>query len=149
MEEKTDWDGRFLQMADLVATWSKDPSTRVGAVIVRPNKTIASVGFNGFPRGTYDTPHLYEDREVKYSRVVHAEVNAILHATERLDGCTLYSTYPTCDRCAGVVIQAGIRRVVWPYYPPEQMERWESAIQQARRMYSETFTEVFVYGDGA
>src|SRR4051812_43949974 len=102
MNEK--WDRRFLQMARLVASWSKDPSTKCGAVIVRPDKTVASVGFNGFPKGTNDDDELYADRETKYSRVVHAEQNALIFAREPLDGYTMYTWPqgfgPTCDRCA-------------------------------------------------
>jgi dCMP deaminase len=109
------WDRRYLELAQLVASWSKDPSTHVGAVIVRPDLTIASTGFNGFPRRMDDKAEWYEDREVKYSRIIHAEINALVHALERVAGYTLY-TWPMlpCDRCAVQVIQAGIGRVVAP-----------------------------------
>lgn len=129
------WNKRFLDMAELVASWSKDPSTKCGAVIVRPNKTVASVGFNGFPRGMNDDFDLYEDRERKYSRIVHAEINAILFAKESLDFCTLY-TYPlgTCDRCAAQVIQSGISEVVAPV---NTIERWEEQLGKAKDMYTE------------
>lgn len=107
------WDLRFIEMAKLVSTWSKDPSTQVGAVIVRPDKTVCSVGFNGFPRNTNDAKELYENRDVKYRTVKHAEENAILFANERLAGYTLY-VFPLlpCSLCAGDVIQKGISRVV-------------------------------------
>jgi len=107
------WDKRFIDMAKLVASWSKDPSTKVGAVIVRPDKTIASVGFNGFPRGVEDKPEWYDDRTIKYKVVKHAEENAILSSKEPLDGCTLY-VWPLlpCSLCAGDIIQKGIKRVV-------------------------------------
>lgn len=65
------WDRRFLRLAQEVASWSKDPSTKTGAVIVRPDKTIAAIGYNGFPRGCDDAPELYAHRETKLSRVVH------------------------------------------------------------------------------
>lgn len=110
---RPDLDTWALDMADLVARRSKDPSTQVGAVILRPDKTVASVGYNGFPRGCSDDPALYADRETKYARVVHAEANAIVTAKERLDGCTLYtSPLPPCPACAGLIIQAGITRIV-------------------------------------
>ena len=107
------WDARFLEMAKVVASWSKDPSTKVGAVIVRPDKTVCSVGFNGFPRFVDDSPGQYADRNIKYPQVKHAEENAILFAREHLAGYTLY-VYPlrTCCPCSGDVIQAGIKRVV-------------------------------------
>lgn len=132
------WDLRMLELARLISTWSKDPSTKCGAVITRPDRTIASVGYNGFPRGMQDTPHLYADREVKYSRVVHCEMNAVLSAREPLAGYTLY-TWPfmTCDRCAVHMVQAGITRVVYPAATPEQLERWGDALTRAREIYNE------------
>lgn len=107
------WDGRFLELAKHIASWSKDPSTKCGAVIVRPNKTIASIGFNGFPRGISDNQDRYSNPKVKHSLVVHAEVNALLHAQEKLSGFCLY-TWPVipCVRCAVLIAQSGIARVV-------------------------------------
>ena len=119
----TKWDLRFLDVAKLVATWSKDPSTKCGAVIVRPNKSIVSTGFNGFPQSMSDAPELYAEREVKYSRVVHCEINALLFTREPVNGYTLYTTGPCCDRCAVQMIQAGISRFV-AYTAPDMMERW-------------------------
>jgi dCMP deaminase len=117
------WDKRFLALSQHVAGWSKDPSTKVGAVIVRPDKTVLSVGYNGFPRNMRDDPEFYRDRDFKLSRVVHAEMNAILNASEPVKGATLYVSLPAytsdglpavplCDRCVVHVIQAGIKRVV-------------------------------------
>lgn len=109
------WHGRFLSLAAHVASWSKDPSTKCGAVIVRPDRTIAGLGYNGFPRGFYDNPELLNSREEKYKRVIHAEVNALLHLAERPIGYVLY-TWPflPCCRCATQVIQSGIKGVVAP-----------------------------------
>ena len=142
-----DWDRRFLDLAALVASWSKDPSTQCGAVIVRPDKTIASVGFNGFPRSLSDADELYADRDLKYARVIHAEVNAVLNAYERLHGCTLYSWPPgfgpTCDRCATVVIQVGITRVVYQRdLAKEWTSRWAEPGRRALEMYAEAGGEV-------
>ena len=81
----TDWDKRFLELASVVGSWSKDPSTKVGAVIVNENKQIVSMGYNGFPRGVRDDYRL-ENRETKYNLIVHAEANAIIHAKESLEG---------------------------------------------------------------
>jgi dCMP deaminase len=106
-----DWDKRFLELAALVGGWSKDPSTKVGAVIVRPDRTIASLGYNGFPRGVDDT---YKDREHKLLRTVHAEMNAILSAREPVNGYTLYVTpLCPCSNCAAAIIQSGIKRIVY------------------------------------
>ncbi len=132
------WDIRFLEMAKLVASWSKDPSTQTGAVIVRPNRTVASMGYNGFPRRMKDFPELYLDRERKYSRIIHCEMNAILRAKEDLDGYTLY-TFPfiTCDRCAVHVVESGITRVVAPVCPEHLVERWQHLFDKSRGYYEE------------
>lgn len=117
------WDTRFAQLAKLVSLWSKDPSTKVGAVIVRPDKTIASVGFNGFPKGVPDDISWYENRDIKYNVVKHAEENAILFSRELLDGYTLYVyPLPPCSSCAGDIIQRGIKRVV-AIVPAQHMSR--------------------------
>lgn len=104
------WDNRFLSLTSLVASWSKDPSTKVGAVIVDEKNRILALGFNGFPRGISDDDRL-QDRNTKYEMIVHAEINAILQGKD-VEGATLYSTFFPCPRCAAVIIQAGIKRVV-------------------------------------
>lgn len=145
-EKKTKkWDQRFLDLAFLVASWSKDPSTKVGAVIVRPDRTVASLGYNGFPRGCSDAKEIYEDRPKKYSRVVHAETNAILSPRERLDGYTLYITHTSCDRCATNVIQSGITRVVFGEEP--DASRWKEATDSALEMYEEAGVLVSIHNE--
>lgn len=133
------WDYRFIDLARHVSTWSKDPSTQCGAVIVRPDKTIASVGFNGFPRGVNDTPELLNNREEKYKRVVHAEVNAVLHCAERPVGYTMYTwppgVGPTCERCATVVIQSGISHVVYVRDESDFAQRWAESCRVGLEMY--------------
>lgn len=117
-----------------IASRSKDPSTKVGAVVLRPDGTIAAGGYNGFPRGVIDAEHLLADREEKYPRTIHAELNAILTAKERLDGCTIY-VWPLhpCSQCAGAIIQAGIARVV---YATDERDsaRWSSSFTIAEEM---------------
>jgi dCMP deaminase len=140
------WDIRFLEMAKLVSTWSKDPSTQTGAVIVRPDKTILSVGFNGFPKNMKDTPDLYANREVKYSRIVHCEMNALIHSPSSVVGATLY-TYPfaSCDRCAVHMLQAGIIRFVYPVLPEDKKERWGEALARTVAYFQEAgvqYTEI-------
>ena len=78
MSEK--WDRRFLELAEHISTWSKDPSTKVGCVVVGEDREIRSTGFNGFPRGIEDDAERLEDREQKYPLICHAEENAIMHA---------------------------------------------------------------------
>ena len=143
------WDRRFLELAEHVAMWSKDPSTKVGAVIVRPDRTVASIGYNGFPRGVHDTVERLHDRDLKYALIVHAEMNAILNAAEPVRGCTLYvwppSYGPTCDRCAVHVVQAGISRVVGMKAQGERAERWRDACGRAFMIYHEAGVVVDMY----
>lgn len=132
------WDERFLELAQVVAGWSKDPSTGTGCVIVRPDRSVATVGYNGFARGVDDTPERLNDRPTKYAMTVHAEVNAIIAAREPLHGCTAY-VYPwfPCSPCAAAVIQAGIVRLVAPQATSEQWERWGDSWRMAEGMLSE------------
>ena len=126
------WDRRFLRLAAEVSTWSKDPGTRVGAVIVRPDRTIASLGYNGFPRGSKDE---YLDREHKLLRTVHAELNAILNAREPLHGFTIYVTpLCPCSNCAAAIVQSGIKNVVFEMEAirPEWEESFAAAYEILR-----------------
>jgi dCMP deaminase len=121
-----DWDARFTRLALHIASWSKDPSTKVGCVVVGPDREIRSTGFNGFPRGIEDTAARLNDREQKYPLVCHAEENAIMHAARigvSLKGCIAYVTWPPCTRCARSLIQAGISQVAYPA-GLEIPERW-------------------------
>ena len=104
------WDKRFLTLAEHIASWSKDPSTKCGAVIVS-GKKIISVGYNGFPAGCKDDNALYQNRDRKYLRVIHAEQNAIYTARENLEllECTIYiHPLPPCAQCAAAIIQVGL-----------------------------------------
>jgi dCMP deaminase len=129
------WDKRFLRLAREVAQWSKDPSTQVGAVIVRPNRTVVSLGYNGFPRGFPDHEHLYADRERKYRYVVHAELNAIVTAREPLVGFTIYTwPLPPCQECCKAIIQSGITRVVSVEPTDEQLGRYRDSFAATNAM---------------
>lgn len=131
------WDSRFLALAEAIATWSKDPSTRVGAVIVRPDRTIASIGFNGFPRGVEDSVERYADRPTKYAMVVHAEANAIVNAREPLHGYTFYCTLFPCSSCASLIIQAGITDVYSLMPAADQIDRWKDSWKTSETMFNE------------
>lgn len=132
------WDKRFLQLAKLVSGWSRDTSTQCGAVITDSRKRVLSIGFNGFPQGMDDNPALYADREQKYSRIVHAEMNALLFASTIPENSTLY-VYPLlpCDRCVVQLLQAGIRRFVSVECSPERAERWKDALDRSCRYIEE------------
>lgn len=131
------WEERFLGLASHISSWSKDGSTKVGAVVVRPDKTIASMGFNGLPRGVLDDERL-NDRDTKLRMILHAEQNAILSAHERLADCTVYVwPMPPCSHCAAVLIQAGITRVV----APAPQRRWVESCLLGREMLREAGVE--------
>jgi dCMP deaminase len=129
------WDERFLRLAEHISTWSKDPSTAVGSCIVRPDRTIASLGFNGLPRLVDDSHDRLYDREKKYPMTIHAELNAILNAKEPLAGFTIYIfPFHPCAPCAAAIIQSGITRVVAPV---SDNPRWTASFELARMMFSE------------
>ena len=132
------WDDRFIELANFIASWSKDPSTQVGAVIANSNtKRVISMGYNGFPAGVEDTAERLGTREIKYEMVVHAESNALLFAGPAAEGCTLYVTpLPPCARCAVLIIQAGISRVVSPT-PDKSKEPWRTQSQISETMFGE------------
>lgn len=114
------WDMRMLRLAREIASWSKDPSTKVGAVIADDAHVVVGLGYNGFARGVEDLQEALEDRAVKYPMTIHAELNAILNATRSVHGCTMYVwPIPVCPVCAGPAIQAGIRRIVYAAKPGE------------------------------
>lgn len=131
------WDDRFMDLARHVASWSKDPSTKVGAVIIRPDRSVVSVGYNGFPRGVNDGEHRYRDKPTKYSMVVHAEANAILASKESLADCVLYVTLFPCNECAKLIIQSGIRMIVAPRLS-DAPERWAEAMTTSMTMFVES-----------
>ena len=103
---------KYLDIAETVAKWSKDPSTQVGAVLVSDGH-IVGMGYNGFPKGISDDLRLY-DRETKHKMIIHAEVNAVVHANRSLikDNLTLYCTHLPCSNCASVLINFGVDKVV-------------------------------------
>lgn len=138
------WDRRYLELAKQVSTWSKDPSTQVGAVLVSGDGQREFVGYNGFPRGIADTDERLNNRELKYQMVVHAEINAILKAGRDARGGVLY-VYPSfmlppiCHDCAKFAIQAGVAGIVG-YVPDEndpRVQRWKNSITTAREMWLE------------
>lgn len=134
LQRREKWDRRFIDLAQLVSTWSLDPSTKCGAVIVDPLRRIVSTGYNGFPQQMPDDPDEYENRDVKYSQIVHADMNALLFARRSLDGHTIY-TWPflPCDRCFVHLAQAGITRYVAPRpVRPSHIERWGPIIEKTK-----------------
>jgi dCMP deaminase len=138
----TKWDKRFLELAKHVSHWSKDPSTKVGAVITR-DKKVVGIGYNGFATGINDSDERLHNRELKYRYVIHAEVNSILNSNGPVDGCTLF-TYPLspCEGCMKMVIQAGIKRVVYPTPSEELRQRWGESLDFSVGMAREAGLEL-------
>lgn len=125
------WDSRFMDLARLVSTWSKDPSTKVGCVIADEGNRIISTGYNGPPRGVRDDNYL-GDRDTKLGVTLHAEHNAILWADRSLVGTTLYVyPFPPCAHCAAQIVQVGIARVV---FHPRHVERWADSFELAANL---------------
>lgn len=135
MADREKWDRRYLELTKTIAQWSKDPSTKTGAVIVNPQNFIVAMGYNGFPIGVEDTSERWNNRELKYKIVVHCERNAMLIAGERSRGCRLY-TWPfmSCVPCASLVIQAGIVECI---APPSDNPRWQEDFALAQQLFRE------------
>ena len=111
------WDKYFMGIAVLSSMRSKDPSTQVGACIVNQKKKIVGIGYNGMPYGCSDEDFPWDrtgnNLDTKYPYVVHAEPNAILNSNSNLEGCTIYVTLFPCNECAKLIIQSGIKEVVY------------------------------------
>jgi dCMP deaminase len=132
-----------IEMAHHVATLSKDPSTKVGAVLFDEKRRIVSAGYNGFARGVADTDKRLSNRDVKYRLVLHAEKNAILFATGPTHGCTMVVTHPCCAQCAALIIQAGVAHVMWPQPAAEFEERWRQDLVLTREQFTEAGVSIF------
>lgn len=137
------WDDYFAQMAKLVATKSKDKSTKVGCVIVGPNHEIRTTGYNGFCRGVEDTIDCRHEKPEKYFWTEHAERNAIFNAARNgiaLDGCTAYTTMVPCADCTRGLIQSGIKKIL--FCSGEANEKWTESFQRSMIMAREARVEV-------
>jgi len=138
------WDIRYMKLAQEVSTWSKDPSSQIGAVAIAPTGQVLSQGYNGFPRGISDQIERYTNREIKYDFIVHAEMNCIYNASFNgvsLKGSTIYVYgLPICNECAKGIIQVGIKKVVMNPLP-ENRNHWEESCQLAKKMLAEAEIE--------
>ena len=135
------YDQRYLNLAMHIASWSKDPSTGVGAVAIGNKGQVLAQGYNGFPRGVIDSESRYADKNIKYRYVVHAEMNCIYNAGYNgasLDGSTLFVYgLPVCNECAKGIIQVGITRVVGPKNGMDVPEKWKVSVLDTQRMFTE------------
>ena len=134
------WDERYLTIARDISLWSKDPSTKVGAIIVGSKGQILSQGFNGFPRKIQDLEERLVDREKKLKYTVHAEMNCIYNASftgTSLDDSTLYVYgLPVCAECAKGVTQVGVSNVVMSY-PKNIRDVWKKSFEFTKDMFNE------------
>lgn len=133
------WLNHFIDMAKLISTMSKDPSKKIGVVIVDEHNRVVSTGFNGFPRGIEDSQERLENKDYKRAITLHAEENAILYAKQDLTGCDMYIYgLPPCSHCAAMIIQSGIRNVY--YRIPDEYEisdHWKENLVIAETILNE------------
>jgi dCMP deaminase len=148
------WDQRFLRIAQEVLTWSKDPGTKVGCVLVKDKRIIAT-GYNGFPANLSDALPLYNDRDYKLAITIHAEKNALFNAAKNganTEGCSAYVTFPPCSQCAAALIQAGVKFLFCPD-PKLAPERWQKTLTTGSNILTEAgvrtlyFSEADLHGD--
>tara|TARA_B110000211_G_scaffold142794_1_gene162923 strand:+ start:252 stop:725 length:474 start_codon:yes stop_codon:yes gene_type:complete len=138
--QSTMWSDKYIKLAKEISTWSKDPSTKIGAVVVGADGQILSQGFNGFPRGIKDSEERLNNRERKYELVVHGEMNAIYNAS--LNGVSLKDStiyvygLPTCNECAKGIIQVGIKKVV-AMRPAKYNSDWDKSNKNAAALFKE------------
>ena len=134
------WKKRYLNLAAQVGTWSKDPKTQVGAVIVGDKNQVISQGYNGFPRRVFDGKERYDNRETKLRYVVHAEANAIynaaLNGTKLADSTLFVHGLPVCSDCAKAIIQVGIKHIVIDS-DYEEDDRWTKSFVITKSMFEE------------
>lgn len=142
------WDRRFLGLAEHIAGWSKDPSTKAGCVIVDRANRIVSLGFNGLPARIADTEERLSNRELKYRLTLHAEQNALLFARVGLVGCTCY-TWPLapCAHCSVSLVQSGIARVVAPVATGSLGARWGADILLASDVLAEAGVDLMLVSE--
>ena len=134
------WHDRYLELAQQIASWSKDPSSKIGAIAVGSKGQVLAQGYNGFPRGIEDSEIRFENKELKYKYVVHAEMNLIYNASYNgvsLDGSTVYVTgLPVCSECAKGLIQVGVREVIMPTQE-DTTDKWVESFQLSKELFEE------------
>ncbi len=113
MSKQHEWDEYFMKIAETVSIKSKDPSSKMGCVIVDSRKRVVSLGYNGMLQGADESKMTLSERPMKYYFAIHSEMNAIIFAHQDLTGCTLYNRVATCENCLKYCLQAGIKRFVY------------------------------------
>ena len=151
-ESPSRWDMRHYMLALHVSTWSKDPTTQVGAVIVGKRRRDIAIGYNGFPPGIEDLPERYMDRPTKYLFTQHAERNVLDNARFDCADATLVTTMFPCAECTKSLISKGIRRLVTCPVPAPLEERgrhvptWRDSVPASIQMLKEAGVTVLYVG---
>ena len=139
----TKWKKRFLKLSKEISEWSKDPSTKVGALIISEDRNIISTGYNGFPRGIEDTEERLNNRELKYQFILHAEMKCILNALyngRSVKDCILFvHGLPPCSECTKSIIQAGIKKVITD---SKATDNWKESLKLSLEMLKEANVEI-------
>ena len=147
----TKWDKNFIELAKTIGAWSKDPSTKIGAVAVGDKHQILATGYNGFPRGIKDYSDRLEVKETKYKYTIHGEMNCIYNATltgVSLDNATLYVYgLPVCSECAKGVAQVGIKKV-FACHPPIISTKWEQSNLLTKSIFEEIGIDYTILNNG-
>lgn len=144
------WHKRFMEVAELVSSWSKDPSTKTGAIVVGPDREIRATGYNGLVRGVNDDISERFERPTKYDFFEHAERNAIYNACltgTSLKGCVMYATHAPCPDCARAIIQSGIKMVVTHAVEPRpdiKDTTWRDKLGYSEQMLNEAGIDYLV-----
>lgn len=112
-QKQREWDEYFMKIAETVALKSKDPSSKMGCVIVDKDKRVVSLGYNGMVQGANEELMTLSERPMKYYFAIHSEMNAVIFAKRDLTGCTVYNRVATCENCLKYCLQAGISRFVY------------------------------------
>ena len=141
------WNRRFMELAFMVASWSKDPSTKTGVVVVGPDREIRATGYNGLVRGVDDNIPERMERPTKYDFFEHAERNAVYNACltgTSLKGCIMYATHAPCTDCARAIIQAGIKTVITNKVVIDENTpkgTWRDKLEYSAQMFKEAGVE--------
>lgn len=146
-KEMGKWDQRFCELAKYISEWSKDPKAKVGAVVHSRKGGSITIGYNGFPMGVNDSENRLQNAEEKLEYIVHAEINALIAAGERAKESTIYVWgKPICARCAGPIIQAGVKRIVaLTPYAGDSESKWVKSGRFAHEMFKEAGVQVDFY----
>ena len=148
--ELSKWDERYISLVREVSTWSKDPSTKVGAIVVSNTGTVIAQGYNGFPRGIADTDERLNTRSIKYNYMVHAEMNGIYNGAYNgvclVDSTMYVYGLPVCHECAKAIIQVGINKVIAiPGF--DTSDKWKKSGDISRELFLESGVKYFTTKD--